>query len=135
MVSRARLPTVNSWRRKAVGLEIEFRGSKRSHLNWSDDWSIIANMNAITPNAAATVGAYQAKTRLAELLDRVERCEQIVITRHGKPIARLVPEGQPDMAAAHAALDRLFARADEMAERAVRLTHEELMAMRDEGRR
>ena len=37
------------------------------------------------------VGAYEAKTRLPALLERVERGEQIVITRHGKPIARLVP--------------------------------------------
>ena len=90
-------------------------------------------MNAIRPSL--TVGAYDAKTRLADLLDRVERGEQIVITRHGKPVARLVPEGQPDLAAAHAALERLFARRDEMAERYGRMTHDELMAMRDEGRR
>lgn len=89
-------------------------------------------MNAITP---ASVGAYEAKTHLAELLDRVQRGEQIVITRHGKPIARLIPEGQPDLAAAHAALDRLFAHADAMAEEGARFTHAELMAMRDEGRR
>jgi len=92
-------------------------------------------MNAITQPPTTTVGAYEAKTRLADLLDRVQRGEEIVITRHGKPIARLVPEGQPDLAAAHAALDRLFARADAMAERGVCFTHEELMAMRDEGRR
>ncbi len=92
-------------------------------------------MNAITPPPTATVGSYEAKTHLADLLDRVQRGEQIVITRHGKPIARLVPEAKPDLAAAHAALDRLFARADEMAERGVRFTHEELMAMRDEARR
>ena len=37
------------------------------------------------------VGAYQAKTHLAELLDRVERGERITITRHGRPVAELVP--------------------------------------------
>jgi prevent-host-death family protein len=37
------------------------------------------------------VGAYEAKTHLPALLERVERGEQFVITRHGKPIARLVP--------------------------------------------
>ncbi len=92
-------------------------------------------MNAIPPSPAATVGAYEAKTHLADLLDRVQRGEQIIITRHGKPVARLVPEGQPDLAAAHAALDRLFARRDAMAEQYGRFTHDELMAMRDEGRR
>jgi prevent-host-death family protein len=39
----------------------------------------------------ATVGAYEAKTHLAELLDRVERGDTVVITRHGRPVARLVP--------------------------------------------
>lgn len=36
-----------------------------------------------------TVGAFEAKTHLAKLLDEVERGEEIVITRHGKPVARL----------------------------------------------
>ena len=39
----------------------------------------------------ATVGAYHAKTHLAELLDRVERGERITITRHGRPVAELGP--------------------------------------------
>lgn len=38
-----------------------------------------------------TVGAYEAKTHLAELLDRVERGERVTITRHGRPVAVLVP--------------------------------------------
>lgn len=37
------------------------------------------------------VGAYEAKTHLPQLLDRVEHGEIIVITRHGKPVAKLVP--------------------------------------------
>ena len=39
------------------------------------------------------VGAFEAKNRLGALLDRVERGEEIVITRRGKPAARLVPSG------------------------------------------
>jgi len=38
-----------------------------------------------------TVGVYEAKTHLARLLAEVERGECVVITRHGKPIARLEP--------------------------------------------
>ncbi len=34
-----------------------------------------------------SVGAYQAKTHLPQLLDRVEGGETITITRHGKPVA------------------------------------------------
>jgi prevent-host-death family protein len=37
------------------------------------------------------VGSYEAKTRLPELLDSVERGETVVITRRGRPAARLVP--------------------------------------------
>jgi len=40
----------------------------------------------------ATVTAFEAKTRFGELLKRVARGEEIVITRHETPVARLVPE-------------------------------------------
>lgn len=44
---------------------------------------------------ATTVGSFEAKTKLAELLDRVEAGETVTITRRGRPVARLVPAG-PD---------------------------------------
>jgi prevent-host-death family protein len=37
------------------------------------------------------VGAFEAKNRLGQLLDQVEYGEEIVITRRGRPVARLVP--------------------------------------------
>lgn len=37
------------------------------------------------------IGAFDAKNRLGQLLDQVARGEVIVITRHGTPVARLVP--------------------------------------------
>jgi prevent-host-death family protein len=40
---------------------------------------------------ANLVGAYDAKTHFSELLERVVAGEQITITRHGAPVARLVP--------------------------------------------
>jgi prevent-host-death family protein len=84
---------------------------------------------------AMSVGAYDAKTRLSELLDRVERGEQIVITRHGKPVARLVPEGGHNVADALAAVEALVRYCKELAARGVRVTQAEIRAMRDEGRR
>ena len=39
------------------------------------------------------IGAFEAKNRLGALLDRVEHGEEIVITRRGKPVAKLVPAG------------------------------------------
>ncbi len=51
----------------------------------------------------ATVGAYEAKTHLSRLPERVEQGETITIPRHGKPVARLVPVApttpRPDIAA------------------------------------
>jgi prevent-host-death family protein len=41
------------------------------------------------------VTAFEAKTRFGELLDRVSQGEEVVITRHDRPVARLVPEGAP----------------------------------------
>ena len=38
-----------------------------------------------------SVGAYEAKAHLSELLDRAGRGEEITITRHGSPVAKLVP--------------------------------------------
>ena len=38
-----------------------------------------------------TVGAYEAKTHLSKLLEKVEAGEEITITKHGSPVARLVP--------------------------------------------
>jgi prevent-host-death family protein len=40
-----------------------------------------------------SISAFDAKTRFGELLDRVAKGEEIVITRHDKPVARVVPEG------------------------------------------
>lgn len=38
-----------------------------------------------------TVGAYEAKTRFSELLEKAESGEEIIITRHGAPVAKLGP--------------------------------------------
>ena len=44
-----------------------------------------------------SVTALEAKTRFGKLLTRVAKGEEIVITKHDKPVARLVPEGQGDL--------------------------------------
>jgi prevent-host-death family protein len=60
------------------------------------------------------VGAFEAKNKLSALLDRVEKGEEIVITRHGRPIAKLIPaNGGVDRAEAQAALQRMRDRAIE----------------------
>jgi prevent-host-death family protein len=58
------------------------------------------------------IGAFDAKNTLGALLDRVENGEEIVITRHGKPVARLVPSSAViDPKEAHATAERIRARA------------------------
>lgn len=42
-----------------------------------------------------TVGSYEAKTHLPKLLERVEKGEEITITRRGVPVAKLVPAQTP----------------------------------------
>ncbi len=50
------------------------------------------------------IGAFEAKNKLGTLLDRVQNGEEIIITRHGKAVARLVPNsGRIDKFQAHAA--------------------------------
>jgi prevent-host-death family protein len=80
------------------------------------------------------IGAFEAKNTLGTLLDRVEHGEEIVITRRGRPIARLI-RAQPDdqAVAARAAAARLRTLADEIA--GVTLTWDELKTYRDAGRR
>lgn len=59
------------------------------------------------------VGAFEAKNNLSALLDQVEQGEEIVITRRGRPVARLVspmPGGSREQAAAAAARIRERAR-------------------------
>jgi prevent-host-death family protein len=45
----------------------------------------------MTTSNQNSIGAYDAKTRFSELLERVAGGEEITITRHGNPVARLVP--------------------------------------------
>jgi len=67
-----------------------------------------------TPTSRNLIGAFDAKTRFGDLLDRVERGEVIVITRHGHPVARLVPFDETiDRERARAAAERLMTFGDE----------------------
>ena len=43
----------------------------------------------------AMVSIYEAKTRLSHLVDRALRGQEVVITRHGRPVARLVAATAP----------------------------------------
>lgn len=75
------------------------------------------------------IQASEAKTRLLALLDQVEAGESVVITRHGRPIARLVPEaGQRQ-----AALERALAEIEQFRRTMPKMSLDELLAARHEG--
>ncbi len=79
------------------------------------------------------VGAFEAKNKLGQLLDLVEQGEEVMITRHGRPVARLAPvRPAPSREQARAAIRRIRERAE-----ARKLGHfdwTEWKAYRDEGR-
>ena len=80
------------------------------------------------------IGAFEAKNTLGSLLDRVEMGEEVIITRRGKPVARLVPNNlghNREQARAAAARIRARAKALKMGP----FNWAEWKTWRDEGRR
>ena len=53
------------------------------------------------------IGAFEAKNRLSELLDAAENGEEIMITKHGRPVAKITPVDQVDRAKVREAIDWL----------------------------
>ena len=90
-------------------------------------------MKATHASSSTEIGAFDAKNTLGSLLDRVERGEEIIITRHGKPVARLVPNaGRIDQDQARASFQRIRERAHHL--RLGGFDWPELKKLRDEGR-
>jgi prevent-host-death family protein len=65
----------------------------------------------------STISAFDAKTRFGELLDRVARGEEIVITRHDKPVARIIPEGRSSLSEVRRIVDDMHALRKQMERR------------------
>ena len=86
----------------------------------------------------ASVTAFEAKTRFGKLLQRVARGEEVVITKHDKPVARLVPEGRANLESVRRAVSGLRDLRNKIGQRTgdkSRLTFEEFRSARDEGRK
>lgn len=77
-----------------------------------------------------TVQAAEAKTHLLRILDEVEHGETIVITRHGKPVARLSPHAEAERERFEDAIAQMRA----LRQRIGRMSIEEILSARDEGR-
>ena len=81
--------------------------------------------------AMREVQASDAKTHLPQLLSEVERGETIVITRHGRAIARLVPEAEQRASEVQRTMDQIAAFRKTMPN----MTVSEILSARHEGHR
>ena len=74
------------------------------------------------------VSAYEAKTHLSQLLQRVAGGEHIMITKHGRPVAEIIPVRTVSLHARHQAIDKLLKFSTG------KLAGESLRALIEEGR-
>ena len=79
------------------------------------------------------IPASEAKTHFARLLSAAARGETIAITRHGRRVARLVPDEDGRRARVERALENLERRAKERREKFGPVRVEEILAWRHEG--
>ena len=77
------------------------------------------------------IQASEAKVHLPQLLDDVERGETLIIKRHGRRIARIVPE----VDRRQEEIDKALAGIQALRKRTGRITSRELVSARDEGRK
>ena len=77
------------------------------------------------------VSSYEAKTHLPKVLRAAERGETIVITRHGKPIAKIVPIEADGQSQTRAAIEELRALRRTLPKAGI--TVDDIIAMKHEG--
>lgn len=77
-----------------------------------------------------TIQASEAKTKFLSILDDVERGASVIVTRHGKPIARIIPEAEVN----RERVERAMAGMRALRERIGKVSLEEILSARDEGR-
>ncbi len=77
------------------------------------------------------IQAAEANAHFPELLDEVERGETLIITRHGRAIARIMPEVERRQEEIDKAIDSI----QELRKRTGRIRPEDVFSARDEGRR
>lgn len=77
------------------------------------------------------VGTYEAKARLSELIDKAEAGETVIITRHGRRVARLVPEPELHRNRVRETVALMLRERDAREP----VSTADILAMRDEGRR
>jgi prevent-host-death family protein len=82
-----------------------------------------------------SVSAFDAKNGLGRLLDRVSAGEELIITRHGEPVARLVPIDRGSADDANQALDAIREIRESVATAGKKVSRREIQAWKNRGRR
>ncbi len=67
----------------------------------------------------AEIGAYEAKTHLPKLLERIQKGERFTITKHGRPVAELVPVTRRDPEAVRQTLNGIRSYRDTLRKRGI----------------
>jgi prevent-host-death family protein len=78
---------------------------------------------------AERVGSYDAKTKLPEILRRVEKGETFIITNRGKPVADLTPSRQGGRLKTQAAINNILSA------KKFRTTNKDLGKLKESGRK
>jgi prevent-host-death family protein len=81
-------------------------------------------------NMASVIAFTEAKTKLSQLMDRVSRGEEFIITRHNERVARLVPAKRTSREEVQNAIHKL-----RDLRKGLHVTTEEIVAWKNEGRR
>ena len=81
-----------------------------------------------------TIPASKARNDFFRILDDVERGESISITRNGKPIARIIPEPNREVEIDPERVKQAIESIRALRERIGKVSLEEILSMRDEGR-
>ncbi|HEV2334031.1 MAG TPA: type II toxin-antitoxin system prevent-host-death family antitoxin [Stellaceae bacterium] len=105
----------------------------RSPDGFSEDAPVFEPRKLQQPSGVREVQASVAKTHFSQLLDEVERGGTIVILRHGRPIARIIPDPEGRRQRTKQAMENIRRLAKERREQFGPVTVDEILAWRHEG--
>lgn len=106
---------------------------KHDRRGFDEKIPVFKRRNAATRHEVHEVQASVAKTHFSQLLDDVERGATIVILRHGRPIARVIPDPEARQRRINEAIDNIKALGRKIREETGGATLEEILAWRHEG--
>jgi prevent-host-death family protein len=91
-------------------------------------------MQNVSSTKPRTIQASEAKTHFLRILDEVEQGQSVLVTRHGRTVARIEPVQETEQMRRER-IERAFQDILEIRKRTKPVSVEEILAARDEGRR